>query len=508
MGIRSRARGAARTSERHTRAGGHSRARRQGSERGFVLPLTALSIVVLTAMAGYGADLGSWYARTAQLQRAADAGALAGVVWMPNDVVSATNAATAAAARNDVTIDALKGTSLTVQSVPGSANRLKVCVTDALVEAYFTKMYDAYHTVTKCATAEYILPVALGSPENVYGTGNQLVPAENIWGAVNGYCTPMEQGDLKLSKWTSTWNGSSWDCPGSTANPYYDPTGYTYIYDIPVGHGSTALQVFDPSWNPGLGIDPGGNGTFDTIYTLYSADGTPLDNTDNPMIGAPQSFPTNHGASQGVWTTIYTVTSGDPSGRYRLEVKTDAADIGQGANLFGLRALRGSGPARCSTLTDTTCPGVFAESYMSIFANFPSGVAEPYLASVPSSHAGKTMIITLFDPGEGGQSIEVLSPDGRSWPFNYRTVYPTLGEYTGSGTSLDISGTPGALAGRLSTSKFNERLVEITISLPVDYLTQFGTNTWWKIRYTFGAAVTDRTTWSVQILGDPVHLIE
>jgi Putative Flp pilus-assembly TadE/G-like len=504
MGIRRIRRAAAATRGQHRRP-------RRGLRRaqdGFVLPLTAIMIVTLTAMAGYGADLGSWYARTAQLQRAADAAALAGVVWMPNDLVSATTYATAAAARNDVTIDAAKGTSIAILTVPGSANRLKVCVTDTLVEAYFTKMYRQFHTITKCATAEYILPVALGSPENVYGTGNQLVPAENIWGAVNGYCTPAEQGDLKLSRWTQTYNGATWDCPGTTTNAYYDPKGYTYIFDIPVGHGNTSLQVFDPSWNPGGGIDPGGTGTFDTTYTLYSADNTPLDPTDNPIIGAPQVFPTNDAASSGAWVTLYTVTAGDPSGRYRLEVKTDPADDGQGANLFGLRALRASGPARCSTITDTTCPGVFAESYMSIFANFPSGVATPYLASVPASHAGKTMVITMFDPGEGGQTIEVIAPDGSSWPFTYRTIYPTLNEYSGSGTSIDVSGTPGALPGRLSASKFNERLIEITVGLPEAYTTYFGTQTWWRIKYTFGANVTDRSTWSVQILGDPVHLIE
>ena len=33
-------------------------------------------------------------------------------------------------------------------------------------------------------------------------------------------------------------------------------------------------------------------------------------------------------------------------------------------------------------------------------------------------------------------------------------------------------------------------------------------NDWWQIRYTFSGTVTDRTTWSARIIGDPVHLVE
>jgi hypothetical protein len=55
--------------------------------------------------------------------------------------------------------------------------------------------------------------------------------------------------------------------------------------------------------------------------------------------------------------------------------------------------------------------------------------------------------------------------------------------------------------------KFNGNLVNITYELtgyspPAD-------NNWWKIRYkTGGSAPTDRTTWSVNVVGDPVHLIQ
>jgi hypothetical protein len=54
---------------------------------------------------------------------------------------------------------------------------------------------------------------------------------------------------------------------------------------------------------------------------------------------------------------------------------------------------------------------------------------------------------------------------------------------------------------------YNDRSVVITVPLPSNYTAVYGTNQWWKIRYTTGSTVTDRTTWSVNISGSPVHLV-
>jgi hypothetical protein len=48
----------------------------------------------------------------------------------------------------------------------------------------------------------------------------------------------------------------------------------------------------------------------------------------------------------------------------------------------------------------------------------------------------------------------------------------------------------------------------LDIALPDNYATVYGANEWWKIKYTLDATPTDRTTWSVSIIGDPVHLVE
>ncbi len=41
-------------------------------------------IIPLMAFAALAVDVGSWYARTTEMQKAADAAALAGVVWAPD----------------------------------------------------------------------------------------------------------------------------------------------------------------------------------------------------------------------------------------------------------------------------------------------------------------------------------------------------------------------------------------------------------------------------------------
>jgi hypothetical protein len=92
--------------------------------------------------------------------------------------------------------------------------------------------------------------------------------------------------------------------------------------------------------------------------------------------------------------------------------------------------------------------------------------------------------------------------------FNWET---TDGDYSGSNTTaLDVSGCSGwpqPGPGHASQCRFNDRYVQLTVDLPVNYNALYPTDHWWRIKYNFSSSVTDRTTWSVKILGDPVHLV-
>ena len=58
-------------------------------ERGVVLIWFALLLIVLLGFAGFAVDLSNWWFQAEKLQRAADAGAHAGVVYLPFDVAKA-----------------------------------------------------------------------------------------------------------------------------------------------------------------------------------------------------------------------------------------------------------------------------------------------------------------------------------------------------------------------------------------------------------------------------------
>lgn len=92
-------------------------------QRGYVLVTFALLLVPLLLLAGLSIDVGSWYNRASDMRKAADAAALAGVVWLPNEA-AARSAAIETAARNGFVEG--NGVSISVVPVPGTEKRLKV----------------------------------------------------------------------------------------------------------------------------------------------------------------------------------------------------------------------------------------------------------------------------------------------------------------------------------------------------------------------------------------------
>lgn len=135
-------------------------------ERGVTIIMTALVLVPLMVFAAYGVDLAGFYSRVGQLQRAADAAALAGTVWMP-DYDKARTEAAASLAKNGF----VHGTDgIVVTYAPGSKlNSLLVTVEDTSVTTYFSKVIGHRQAIARSAEAQYNLPIPLGSPLNYFG---------------------------------------------------------------------------------------------------------------------------------------------------------------------------------------------------------------------------------------------------------------------------------------------------------------------------------------------------
>ena len=119
----------------------------------------------------------SWYwANTLRVQRAADAAALAGVVWLPNLYSSADTTARAEATKNGYTAG-VNGTAITTMKDPTNDRRLIVTIS-APVPSFFARVIGiASFPVNRTSKAEFILPVAMGSPENYYGVFGDIKDA-------------------------------------------------------------------------------------------------------------------------------------------------------------------------------------------------------------------------------------------------------------------------------------------------------------------------------------------
>lgn len=581
--------------------------RRFSGEAGYVMALGALLILPLFVAVGFAVDVGSWYARASELQRAADAASLAAVVHLPNEV-NAEAAARATLARNgfpdadaDGTVD---GTDTRIVFTVVEGNRFRVRLVDRDVDLFFTSVLMDSMEIRRQAISEYVLPLSMGSPRNFLGTGADpasMLPSsgvldENFWLAISGPCASREQGDL-LSAQTDanyTWTGSGGPsqnpgtmqnpvptqpnrCTGSddegttVPNPNYDDEGYFYAVEVPASMDGQSLEIdiYDGSMcdtsllsganDPGDDNNTGGN--FSTVYRVRGTDSNPYDPTDNPLIATTTvtADDTNYCGSsltdwQDKWVNLQTVAGAD-AGIYFVQVTTTGGVTDtafHGKNSFSLRAHFGSTFSPCSsdetdaTYFDEDCPQVYAIDNLGVFANLAGFTPSFYLTSVGDEHSGKVLQIELFDPGEGATALEILDPLGRSVDFEWTVLdglsgdaAPTGGwagtvDQPGTGpctvpascAKLDLIGNANTFCTtsescyyrgfnmqvgsfRGSRSKYSDRSVHIEVQLPDDIATEYSGATWWRIRYSLNASgVTDRTTWSVRVVGDPVRLVE
>ena len=195
--------------------------RRTRGEQGIAIIMTSLCLLPLMVFAAFGVDLASWYSRISYLQKAADAAALAGTVWMP-EINEATDVACESLAKNGVTGAADCGTGPFVVRVSrgSTATSLRVSVTDPSATRYFSQVFRGDQSLSRTAEAEYNMPLPLGSPLNYFGGDRSQIaqPNENYqridWPTdfttrvpANRPCNPgttAEGGGWSATTWSGT----------------------------------------------------------------------------------------------------------------------------------------------------------------------------------------------------------------------------------------------------------------------------------------------------------------
>jgi hypothetical protein len=504
------------------------------AQTGAAVVLVAASMTILLGFAAFSVDFGWLYLNAVRIQHGADAAALAGVVYEPGDQAEAYSTALEIAADNGY-VDGMGSATVTPidyaddPSAVENQYQLRVTVSDT-VDTFFMRIFgfDSI-TVTKHAIAEYVLPLPMGSNLPYFGE-DPSIPGHDphFWANIHGYYTGRSMGDRFSSQCAHDGSGSgcakNTDRRATTYSSGIPATGgYLYGIEVPDGASDLAVEVFDAPFYYGGGdnVLVGDNEQGATVgpstwFILYAPDPTPLNTTDNTVLCSVKYDPedsfadfngdgsVNAGDDQNgdgkldwsdveiglpggvasLWDRLCGTVFNSGPGVYPLRVVID--DPGpvdaRGLNRYSLRASANGGSPRVYGLGD-----------MSVYVNFSGNTSTFNLAEVQPVHAGKTLVIELWDPDSGNNGTQIFMPDGTSPPCTWSNLDGTRGATLGS---CDINYSTG----------FNDDHMQIRVDVPDDY-TCSG-NCWWTIEVSYPGGANDTTTWSARIEGNPVALVE
>jgi protocatechuate 3,4-dioxygenase beta subunit len=219
---------------------------------------------------------------------------------------------------------------------------------------------------------------------------------------------------------------------------------------------------------------------------------------------------------KNTWTTLCTFNAPAP-GIYPLRVRVDDipgvcpfTDIAtpsgcKGAGFNGY-AIRASGvPTRVYGIDD-----------FSLYSNFAALASTVPLANIETSHAGRTAVLDLFDPGDGGClsgsygcmfTLTIKAPDGAGGLRNVPCSWQRSATRGGPPNGVSASPSTCAITTRDSNgSLFNNQWIRVRVPIPDDYTCAVN-DCWWKALYNFNANSlpgdpSDRTTWAVSMADD------
>ena len=581
--------------------------RRPRTEAGYAAILVSVLVpVVFMGLAAISVDVARWYVELARVQKAADAAALGGVTYMPQDLANAQQTAREVAARNGYSNS---GTTSVVATEGDRPSQLKVTVSSTIHNTFGALIGLPETTLTRHAIADYTGPAPMGSPCNTFGnepvgdgeTSELTIPVggavcprlPEFWMTVHGPNVFKTQGD---EYHTRVCDGNESDCDGDENNEEYSPEGYIMLVRVlPDAVGSPInLEIYDPAYvstsstcssdpqgsfpetGPGWNRQPmndwnefttdgweryersagefcsgddennslreGGKEATVTSFGLRA----PVDTFDpleaDPVPGCAVQYPGYNNEDVHVqkllstheqydrdlaavfhhWVDLCTFTpteagdyylqvrtnvelGGDPDdgyGGYRgsgaQKVYTQAGDDldedGTGSNRFSVRAISDQADA----------VSVAGWERMPIFANSDSADPIFNLIRVLPGAAGKNLAFKFFDVGDAASSgtMKVLLPT--------ETTGVTLQNCTGSG-KYNGALSNCQVTGIRNSSGWNGQAQIINVPIPTGYTCNFDESggCWFRVQVSFGSgSVTDATTWTANVTGDPVRLVE
>ena len=221
-----------------------------GDDGGFVIVWMALMLLVLLAFCGFGIDVAHWWFIGQKEQRAADAAALAGSIYMPNDLPSAQAIALKVSAQNGYKNGVNATVTATQEPQP---SRIRVTITTTTTNFFAGLVGYNTQTIARDAVADFQGPVPMGSPTSKLGQDpDDCDPSTsgscaNFWLNTSGPKGTKREGDRFATEVCN--NGTVAGCSGTT-NLEYSSTGYLFrmrVNSISAGQ-PLVLQVYDPAW--------------------------------------------------------------------------------------------------------------------------------------------------------------------------------------------------------------------------------------------------------------------
>ncbi|MCB0996328.1 MAG: hypothetical protein KDB21_14630 [Acidimicrobiales bacterium] len=486
-------------------------------DRGAAAVIVGLMALPLLLFVAFATDLGMWFHRGQQIQTSVDLAALAGAAELP-DQAAATAAARSTLTANGVDLsDSTISTTITFPR-PGV---VRVELTDAAVETVFSKPVLDHLTITRAASARYLPPIAMGSPADRFGAEALPIAGadQQLWAAIAGPNTPKQQGD----PYATSCAGPTNSC--TEANRQFRPDGYWYAIEV-TNPGPVTVELFDAGWYENncnyptetCDVLPWGGSAGGIAFEVFDTDNTPHNHNDNPSIGpACQLYlaPGDKAAVyEGKWKKLCTFVAHEP-GIYPVNVRMDAfpawvpsptlASDRRNINTYSLRVSSVAGSLRLY--------GLDALGFISN-ADTSADVAF-WLAEIDEAYFGHTIEIGIFDPGEVPPNTQLEIRDGSgnvpacrfAIVDHNRTLRP-------SWTSLSrcrVTTNPAS-----NSRPYNNTWMLFEIDIPENYTC--GTSCFWSVfqdldqtqkdRAGNPLQATERQTWTVRVIGEPIRLTE
>lgn len=453
----------------------------RGRRRGIAVIYSAALMIMLLMVASMVIDMGYLYRQRSEVQRAADAAALAGAWQLAN--FNGQSGADKEAARyagmpdNGGYVNGVNGAIIKLESGVADENGVVQSnwyrVTISRPERTFFALASSSkskYVVSATATALY----ETNAPLAINGLGTYGATNSSVNLCAFGPDARYDYGDAYSTK----------KLIGGAKNNSYSPTGYDFLATVPNGTVNPEFDVMDPDCYDDIGQDSavvaggkieydqyrapdgsttdnvGGVSTLDvTRYSVYDDNGTPGNpNDDGPPIGSVTYGGTSAAdkAANGNWTPICIDTRGTrnkTNSNYRINVQTLSGSSNNGYNLRCGPQLTGSQVFNPNNGTSISADGKICLNF------FQDGTVDVTLGTIPTQAAGGNLTINKFDTDVGATNI------------NY--------------TCSSLSGPP--IQGTLAA---NGTFAPDVIPLPKTYTT--GT---WVAHYTAGHS--DTSCWSM-----------